>query len=123
MGDAGDAEHTLGQTVTIQPDVVLMDLSLRGGRAWKRPGGLAALAPDVRILILTVATADHTVVDAVRAGACGYLRKDTPTEDLIGAIEAAAGGQPRCLATPPPSGSTTCAPTPTIPPRQTRRPI
>ena len=94
VGDAGDAEHALDQIMRLQPDVVLMDLSLPGVSGVEATRRLSALAPDVRTLILTVATADQTVVDAVRAGASGYLLKDTPTEELIRAIDAAARGQP-----------------------------
>jgi DNA-binding NarL/FixJ family response regulator len=54
---------------------------------------LRTLAPKVRILILTVAVGDQTVVDAVLAGASGYLLKDARTEELMRAIEAAAHGQ------------------------------
>ena len=94
VGDAGDAEHALDQIVRLQPDVVLMDLSLPAMSGVEATRRLNALAPDVRILILTVAAADQTVVDAVRAGASGYLLKSTPTEVLIRAIDAAARGQP-----------------------------
>ena len=85
VGDVGDAE--------LQPDVVLMDLSLPGLSGVEATRRLAALAPDVQILIFTAHAEDQTVVDAVQAGACGYLLKDAPSGDLVRAIEAAAHGQ------------------------------
>ena len=94
VGDAGDAGPALECIATLQPDVVLMDLSLPGMSGVEATERLSELAPDVRVLILTVTTPDHTAVDAVRAGAVGYLLKDTPTADLIGAIEDAARGRP-----------------------------
>jgi DNA-binding NarL/FixJ family response regulator len=93
VGEAGDAAHGLEQIPALQPDVVLMDLSLPGMSGVEATQRLTALAPGVQILILTITSADHTVVDAVRAGAAGYLVKGMPTTDLIRAIEAAARGQ------------------------------
>ena len=94
VGEAADAEQAVGQIVRLHPDVVLMDSSLPGMSGVEATRQLTVLAPEVRILILTVATDNQTVVDAVRAGAGGYLLKDTPTEQLIGAIHAAARGEP-----------------------------
>ena len=95
VGDAGDAGPALQRIATLQPDVVLMDLSLPGMSGIEATERLSELAPDAKVLILTVTTPDHTAaVDAVRAGAVGYLLKDTPTADLIGAIEDAARGRP-----------------------------
>jgi DNA-binding NarL/FixJ family response regulator len=93
VGDVGNAEEALDQIVRLRPDVVLMDLSLPGMSGVEATSRLSALAPEVRILILTVSVGDQTVVDAVLAGASGYLLKDARTEELIRAIEAAAGGQ------------------------------
>jgi DNA-binding NarL/FixJ family response regulator len=94
VGDAGDAGPALQRIATLQPDVVLMDLSLPGMSGVEATRRLSELAPDVSVLILTVTTPDHTVVDAVRAGAVGYLLKDTPTADLVRAVGAAARGRP-----------------------------
>jgi DNA-binding NarL/FixJ family response regulator len=81
--EAVDADGVAGAVLREHPDECLIATGLPGG-------GIRAAT----ILILAVATADQTVIDAVRAGACGYLPKDTPPEELIGAIEAAARGQP-----------------------------
>jgi len=94
VGDVGDAERALGEIERLRPDVVLMDLSLPGMSGVEATRRLTALAPDVRILILTVSAEHKSVVDAIRAGASGYLLKDTPTEDLVRAIESAARGKP-----------------------------
>ena len=71
-----------------------MDLSLPAMSGVEATRRLSAVAPNVRVLILTATAADQTVVEAVRAGASGYLLKDTPTAELIRAVEAAAHGQP-----------------------------
>ena len=93
VGDVGDAEHAVDQIVELQPDVVLMDVSLPGMSGVEATRRLAPLAPDVRILMFTAYVGDQTVVEAIQAGACGYLLKDAPTEELVRAIEAAARGQ------------------------------
>jgi DNA-binding NarL/FixJ family response regulator len=61
VGEAGDAEHALEQIVRLRPDVVLMDVSLPGMSGVEATRRLTALAPGVRILVLTVAADDQTV--------------------------------------------------------------
>ena len=75
-----------------RPDVVLMDLNMpvmNGIQATRR---LRDKYPDVRILALTTYDADEWVLDVIRAGAAGYLLKDTPRAELIRAIEGTANG-------------------------------
>jgi DNA-binding NarL/FixJ family response regulator len=93
VGDVGDAEQAFGPILRLKPDVVLMDLSLPGLSGVEATRRLTALAPDMQILIFTAHAGDQIVVDAVQAGACGYLLKDAPTDDLVRAIQAAARGQ------------------------------
>jgi two-component system, NarL family, response regulator LiaR len=94
VGDAGDAERGVAEIVRLRPDVVLMDLSLPGVSGVEATRRLAALVPEVRILIFTAYVGDRSVVEAVQAGASGYLLKDASAEDLIRAIKAAARGEP-----------------------------
>jgi DNA-binding NarL/FixJ family response regulator len=93
VGDAGDAERAIGEIVRLRPDVVLMDLSLPGLSGVEATRRLAGLVPDVQILIFSAYVGDRNVVDAIHAGASGYLLKDASTGDLIRAIEAAARGE------------------------------
>jgi len=75
-----------------RPDVVLMDLNMpvmNGIQATRR---LREKHPDARVLALTTYDADEWVVDVIRAGAAGYLLKDTPRTELIKAIEGTANG-------------------------------
>ena len=75
-----------------KPDVVLMDLNMpvmNGIQATRR---LREKYPDARILALTTYDADEWVFDVIRAGAAGYLLKDTPRAELIRAIEGTANG-------------------------------
>jgi DNA-binding NarL/FixJ family response regulator len=77
----------------LHPDVVLMDLNMPdlGGEEATRQ--IIDHQPEVRIVVLTVASEETAVAAAIRAGACGYLVKDSPINEVISAARAAAGGQ------------------------------
>ena len=93
VGEAGDGAEAVEQARRLGPNVVLMDLLM------PRMDGVAATAairsemPDVEVIALTSVLEDASVVGAVRAGAMGYLLKDTQADDLCAAIKAAAAGQ------------------------------
>lgn len=93
VGEAEDGRQAVSLAHELQPDVILMDLLM------PRMNGIEAITairrelPDIEIIALTSVLEDSSVVGAVRAGAIGYLLKDTQAEDLIRAIKAAAAGQ------------------------------
>ena len=76
-----------------QPDVVLMDLRMPDGDGVQATAGILAALPGTRIVVLTTYETDSDIVRAVEAGATGYLLKDTPQQDLLSAIRAAARGE------------------------------
>ncbi len=89
VGEASDADATIELVSRTSPDVVLCDLHMPGG-------GLKvvrACADQTRIIMLTVSEAERDVLDAVAAGAVGYLAKSLTAEDLRAAITAAADGE------------------------------
>ncbi len=93
VGEAGDGADALRQVAALAPDVVLMDLRmpvLDGIEATRR---LRAEHPGVRVLALTTFDGDEEVFAALRAGALGYLLKDTSGERLVEAVLAAARGE------------------------------
>jgi NarL family two-component system response regulator LiaR len=94
LGEAGDGLEAVDQAEALQPDVILMDLvmpRLDGIEAIRR---IKAKLPQVQILALTSFVADDKVFPAIKAGALGYLLKDSDPEDLINAIRNVSRGQP-----------------------------
>jgi DNA-binding NarL/FixJ family response regulator len=92
-GEAGLAADGIRQAAAIGPCVVLMDLNLPGMSGVEATQRLTAVAPLARVLVLTVFLDDQHVIDALLAGACGYVLKDAPIEQIIDGIRAAARGE------------------------------
>lgn len=91
VGEAGDADEAIEVIATTKPDLVLCDLHMPNG------GGLKvarACGTDTRIVMLTVSEAERDLLDAVAAGAVGYLVKSTPPDELRLALWRAAEGEP-----------------------------
>jgi len=88
VGDAADGVDALAAVERLQPDVVLMDIRM------PRMDGVEAtrLMPGTRVIILTTVDGDESVVEALRAGASGFLVKDAPAEELIQAVRVVARG-------------------------------
>ncbi|MFC0672972.1 response regulator [Brachybacterium hainanense] len=119
VGEAADGAQAVRASARTQPDVVLLDVRmpvLDGIAATHR---ILQAAPRTRILVLTTFDADELVHAALRAGACGYLVKDAPVAELVGAVRAAARGDSvlspaitarlveQLLAAPPPAAADT----------------
>ncbi len=93
VGVARNGQEAVDLAGERQPDVVLMDLKmpvLNGAQATER---IRRRWPNVRVLVLTTYADDASVLDAVRAGASGYLLKDTRREHLVAAIKGTAEGK------------------------------
>ena len=91
VGEADDAEGAIDVITARQPDLVICDLHMPRG------GGLAVVekcATVCPIVILTVSEAERDLLDAVAAGAAGYLVKTTPLDELRESLQAAANGEP-----------------------------
>jgi DNA-binding NarL/FixJ family response regulator len=74
------------------PDVVLMDLHLPGMTGTEAIRRLAVLAPSVRVLVISGSAEDRDVMEAILAGACGYILKTSPVEEIAAGIHASAQG-------------------------------
>jgi DNA-binding NarL/FixJ family response regulator len=73
VGEAEDAAGGVALFAEAMPEVILMDLHLRGGSSIDAIRGMRLAVPDARILIMTVSTEEEEVMEAIVAGACGYL--------------------------------------------------
>ena len=93
VGEAQNGQEALKMAHELQPDVVLMDLLMPVMDGITAIGHIRRELPDVEVIALTSVLEDASVVGAVRAGAIGYLLKDTQDEELRRAIKAAAQGQ------------------------------
>ena len=94
VGEAGDGAAALDQARRLRPDVVLMDIRMPGmdGLTAARQMTADPDLVDVRIIVLTTFEADEYVLDALRAGASGFLGKSVEPEELLDAIRVVARG-------------------------------
>ena len=93
VGEATDGAEALRLARELRPDVVVMDLLMPGMNGIEATAAIRRELPDTEVLALTSVLEDASVVGAVRAGAIGYLLKDTQADALCQAIKAAAAGQ------------------------------
>ncbi|WP_181784381.1 response regulator [Pseudonocardia pini] len=93
VGIGGTGEEAVALAADLRPDVLVLDLHMPGGGGVEATRRVRAADPDARILVLTMDDADARVVDAVRAGARGYLLKESEPEELVAAIAAVARGE------------------------------
>ncbi|HNT77796.1 MAG TPA: response regulator transcription factor [Anaerolineae bacterium] len=93
VGEAGDGAEAVRLAAELQPDVVLMDLRMPGMDGLTAIERLRATQPQIAVVILTTYNEDDLMVRGLRAGARGYLLKDTGREALFNAIRAAARGE------------------------------
>ena len=93
VGDAADGATALRMIEEMQPDVVLMDLRMPGMDGLEAIERIRITWPHIAVVILTTYNEDDLMLRGLRAGACGYLLKDTSRETLFHAIHAAARGE------------------------------
>ena len=93
IGEAVDGKQALHMARELTPDVILMDLLMPVMDGIQATAAVRAELPDTEVIALTSVLEDSSVVGAIRAGAIGYLLKDTQSDELIRAIKAAADGQ------------------------------
>lgn len=93
VGLAGDGREALDLVAETSPDVVLMDLKMPGLNGVQATQRLSREYPTVYVLVLTTFADDAWVLDSIRAGASGYLLKDTRRDELVAAIKGTAQGK------------------------------
>lgn len=92
LAQASTGRSGIRLAAELQPDVVLMDLRMPDISGHDATRAIIAERPSARVVVLTVSSADEDVEAAVHAGACGFLAKDTPIEEVVSAVRAAASG-------------------------------
>ncbi|HEY0733332.1 MAG TPA: response regulator transcription factor [Herpetosiphonaceae bacterium] len=93
VGEATNGAEAIDLARQLQPDVVLMDLLMPVVDGIAATSTIRREMPDTEVLALTSVLEDEKVIGAIRAGAIGYLLKDTEADELRNAIKAAAAGQ------------------------------
>jgi DNA-binding NarL/FixJ family response regulator len=93
IGEAAAGNEALRLTRELAPDVVVMDLNMPGMSGVEATRHISAVAPLTRVLVLTISDQDTDVMDAILAGACGYLLKDASIQELMRGIQSAALGE------------------------------
>ena len=92
VGEASSGEEAASKTRSLEPDVVLMDLSMPGMDGIRATRSITELRLGTRILVLTIHDEDEFLIPALNAGAAGFLNKSVADTDLMGAIEAIVRG-------------------------------
>jgi two-component system invasion response regulator UvrY len=99
IGEAPDAEETIGLVRATQPDVLLLDISMPGAPFPTLLRYLVASFPALRVLVITMHAEEQFALRALREGAVGYLTKDRPPQDIVAAIHQVARGERYLTAT------------------------
>jgi len=94
VGEAGDGEEAIDAVRTHRPDVVLMDIRMPNMDGIRATALVRTLPQPPEVLVLTTIAADAYVLDALRAGASGFLLKDTPPAEIVAAVRQVADGVP-----------------------------
>lgn len=93
VGEASDGEEAVALALSLNPDVVVMDLVMPGVGGLEATRRLVDRRPEMGILVLTMSEDDASVFAALRAGARGYVLKGTAGEDFLSAVAAVARGE------------------------------
>ncbi len=92
VGEAGDADEAVTQVASNLPDLVLMDVGMKGTNGIELTRRLLTRRPQLLVLMLSMYDNPEYVNRAMQAGARGYVLKDAPSSDIIDAIEVVASG-------------------------------
>jgi DNA-binding NarL/FixJ family response regulator len=93
IGEAAAGQEAVQIVRELAPDVVVMDLNMPGMGGVEATRHISSIAPLTRVLMLTISDQDNDVTDAILAGACGYLLKDSSIQELMQGIRAASMGE------------------------------
>lgn len=92
-GEAATADELLALLPDVKADVLVLDVSLGDRSGIDLLGSVRELSPQLPVLMLSMYAEEHYAIRSLRAGAHGYIQKDRPPEEILGAIERVAGGR------------------------------
>ena len=92
VGEAGSSQEAIEQAGACRPDLVLMDINMKGGSGIDATARLLRHYPGIAVLILSMHDKPEYVTQAIQAGARGYVLKDAPGKDIVLAIDTVMGG-------------------------------
>jgi DNA-binding NarL/FixJ family response regulator len=90
VGEAKDGAEAVALAGSLEPDVIVIDLNMSDGSA-EALRRIAAVSPRARMVVLTSSAEEADVLEALEAGACGYILKDAQADDLVGGIRQTVG--------------------------------
>jgi len=93
VGEAADGSQAVAAVVRLQPDVILMDLTMPGVGGVQATADVLAACPHIGVLVLSMASDDDSVFAALQAGARGYLLKGARRAEIVRAVRAVASGE------------------------------
>jgi len=93
IGEATGGDEAVQAALALRPDIVLMDVQLPGQSGVEATAAICAVWPEAKVIILTTFDRDDYVYQAVRAGAAGFLLKDTPADNLLAVIRKVQAGE------------------------------
>jgi DNA-binding NarL/FixJ family response regulator len=91
VGEAKDGAEAVALAGSLKPDVIVIDLDMSDASGAEALRRIAAVSPEARMVVLTSSAEEADVLDALRAGACGYILKDAQADDLVGGIRQTVG--------------------------------
>ncbi len=94
VAEADSADTAVALAQSASPDLVLMDIGLRGANGIEATRRLRAVLPALRVVVLSMHDNTEYVREALRAGAVGYVPKDSPAEEIVDAIHAVMAWRP-----------------------------
>jgi two-component system response regulator NreC len=93
VGEAENGKEAVEKTKELCPDVVLMDIAMKHMNGLEATARINKMAPEVKVLVLTMYENEEHIFQILRAGALGYVLKEAPITDLISAIKAVNRGE------------------------------
>lgn len=93
VGEAADGQAAVERALSLRPDIILMDVQMPRMNGVLATAAITAALPATRVMILTTFDYDEYVFDGIKAGARGYLLKDTPASDLLAAMRRVYAGE------------------------------